>query len=207
VFTTIVTDTNAFALANRSLSATNSFTVVVTTSINLTGGQPQTNTIAAGGIVYYAVTVPANADFATNRLLFATAPVNVWFDTNAPPTTNRLLLPDVTYPTGMNGTVVLSTNTTPPLVPGSTYYLGVQNPNAGAVTFAVTVDFHLVPPLIVPPTIASIIATNIGGTNGFLLTWHGAMDRQPAAAELADVHEHHRLRPVHQPDQQPVHLL
>ena len=172
VFTTIVTDTNAFALANRSLSATNSFTVVVTMSINLTDGQPQTNTIAAGGIVYYAVPVPPNADFATNRLLFATAPVNVWFDTNTPPTTNRLLLPDVTYPTGTTGTAVLSTNTTPPLVPGSTYYLGVQNTNAGAVTFAVTVDFHLVPPLIVPPAIASIIATNIGGTNGFLLTWY-----------------------------------
>ncbi len=172
VFTTIVTDTNAFAPANRSLSATNSFTVVVTMSINLTDGQPQTNTIAAGGIVYYAVPVPPNADFATNRLLFATAPVNVWFDTNTPPTTNRLLLPDVTYPTGTTGTAVLSTNTTPPLVPGSTYYLGVQNTNAGAVTFAVTVDFHLVPPLIVPPAIASIIATNIGGTNGFLLTWY-----------------------------------
>ncbi len=172
VFTTIVTDTNAFALANRSLSATNRFTVVVTTSINLTGGQPQTNTIAAGGIVYYAVPVPANADFATNRLLFATAPVNVWFDTNAPPTTNRLLLPDVPYPTGTTGTAVLSTNTTPPLVPGSTYYLGVQNTNAVAVTFAVAVDFHLVPPLIVPPAIASIIGTNIGGTNGFLLTWY-----------------------------------
>jgi hypothetical protein len=170
VFTTIVTDTNAFALANRSLSATNSFTVVVTMSINLTGGQPQTNTIAAGGIVYYAVTVPANADFATNRLLFATAPVNVWFDTNAPPTTNRLLLPDVTYPTGTNGTVVLSTNATPLLVPGSAYYLGVQNTNSFPVTYALEVDFHV---LISTNTIfiSSITATNIGVTNGFRLAW------------------------------------
>ena len=98
IFTTVVTDTNPPAVNATSLSATNSFTVTVTTLINLPGGQPQTNSVGTGGITYYVVNVPTNADFATNILLFATTPVNVWFDTNSPPTTNLLLLPDITYP-------------------------------------------------------------------------------------------------------------
>jgi len=176
IFTTVVTDTNPPAVNATSLSATNSFTVTVTTLINLPGGQPQTNSVAAGGITYYVVNVPTNADFATNILLFATAPVNVWFDTNSPPTTNLLLLPDITYPSGTNGSVVLSAGTTPPLVPGSTYYLGVQNTNSFAVTFGIEVDFHLLTSTNVPSLtntifISSITATNIGVTNGFLLTW------------------------------------
>ena len=185
-FVTIVTDTNAYALVNQSLSATNSFTVIVTTLINLPGGQPQTNSVGAGGIDYYVVNVPTNADFATNILLFATAPVNVWFDTNNPPTTNRLLLPDVAYPVGTNGSAVLSTNTTPPLVPGSTYYLGVQNTNSFTVNYGIEVDFHLLTSTNTPPpppptntiVITSITATNIGGTNGFLLQWQGPTNFQ-----------------------------
>jgi len=39
-----------------------------------------TNVIPAGGIAYYLVIVPTNADFATNRLLFASGPLNVWFN-------------------------------------------------------------------------------------------------------------------------------
>ena len=185
-FITIVTNTDAFALTNQSLSATNSFTVIVTTLINLPGGQPQTNSVGAGGIDYYVVNVPTNADFATNILLFATAPVNVWFDTNNPPTTNLLLLPDVAYPVGTNGSAVLSTNTTPPLVPGSTYYLGVQNTNSFTVNYGIEVDFHLLTSTNTPPpppttntiVITSITATNIGGTNGFLLQWQGPTNFQ-----------------------------
>ena len=176
IFTTVVTDTNPPAVNATSLSATNSFTVTVTTLINLTGGQPQTNSVGAGGIIYYVVNVPTNADFATNILLFATnGPVNVWFDTNFPPTTNLLLLPDGTYPSGTNGSVVLSASTTPPLVPGSTYYLGVQNTNSFAVTYAIEVDFHLLTSTNAPAgpiVISSITATNIGGKFGFLLAWY-----------------------------------
>ena len=64
--------------------------------------------------------------------------------------------------------------TTPVLVPGSTYYLGVQNTNMASVFYAVSVNFHLVIPTNPPPpviTIASIVYTNIGSPNGFLLTW------------------------------------
>jgi hypothetical protein len=101
--------------------------------------------------------------------------VNVWFDTNFPPTTNVLLLPDTAYPGGTNGSVVLSAGTTPPLVPGSVYYLGVQNTNSFAVTFALEVDFHLLSGTNAaggPISISSITATNIGGKFGFLLTWY-----------------------------------
>jgi subtilisin-like proprotein convertase family protein len=182
IFTTVVTDTNPPAVNATSLSATNSFTVTVTTLINLPGGQPQTNSVGAGGIIYYVVNVPTNADFATNILLFATnGPVNVWFDTNFPPTPNLLLLPDGTYPSGTNGSVVLSASTTPPLVPGSTYYLGVQNTNSFAVTYAIEVDFHLLTSTNAPAgpiVISSITATNIGGTNGFLLQWQGPANFQ-----------------------------
>jgi hypothetical protein len=180
-FTTIVTDTNVFALVNRSLSATNSFTVIVNTLITLTDGQPLTNTVGPGGITYYVVNVPANADFATNILLFATGPLNIWFDTNNPPTTNILLLPDTTYPSGTNGSVMLSASTAPRLVPGATYYLGVQNPNGVPVTYGIEVDFHLLIP-VPPPTntifISSITPTNIGGWNGFLLQWQGPTNFQ-----------------------------
>ncbi|MGB8368199.1 MAG: LamG-like jellyroll fold domain-containing protein [Verrucomicrobiia bacterium] len=148
----------------------------------LTNGVPQTNSLPAGGFTYYAVTVPTNADFATNLLLFATAPVNVWFDTNFPPATNLLLLPDVAYPAGTNGSAVLSTNTAPPLAAGSTYYLGVQNTNSFTVTFALEVDFHLLTSTNVPAStnifISSITPTNIGGKFGFLLQWSGPTNYQ-----------------------------
>jgi subtilisin-like proprotein convertase family protein len=176
------TFTNSFGPVTVSVmvSATN----IVTTGgiITLTNGVPQTNSLPSGGLAYYLVAVPANADFATNILLFATAPLKVWFDTNSPPTTNLLLLPDLTYPGGTNGSAVLGTNTMPPLAPGSTYYLGVQNTNSFTVTFALEVDFHLLTSTNMPAAtnifITSITATNIGGTNGFLLQWQGPTNFQ-----------------------------
>src|SRR5208282_988504 len=126
----------------------------------------QTNSILPGAITYYQVNVPANADFATNLLLFAlNGSLNVWLGTNAPPTTNVFLF------SGTNGSYTLSTTSAPPLVPGSTYYLGVQNTNIFTVTYGIEVDFHLVIPTNAPIFISSIVATNIGGNFGFLLTW------------------------------------
>ena len=56
----------------------------------------------------------------------------------------------------------------PPFVPGSTYYLGVQNTNSFTVNYGIEVNFHLIAPAILPPftnviTIYSIIHTNING--------------------------------------------
>jgi subtilisin-like proprotein convertase family protein len=174
VFTTVVTDTNPWAINAQSLSATNSFTVTVLPA--LTGGQPQSNTVPAGGINWYLVSVPTNAIAATNRLLFATnLPVNVWFSTNVPPTITNAndfdLMPDVT-----NGVSVLTANSSPTnFIPGGVYFLGVQNTNSVPVNYALEVDFGFSNSIITVPTnsilISSIVHTNIGGMNGFLLTW------------------------------------
>jgi subtilisin-like proprotein convertase family protein/sugar lactone lactonase YvrE len=109
---------------------------------SLIGFVERTNQVAANSIYWYQVPVPANANFATNRLLSADQPVNLWFSPNNPPTiTNPAggdyqLLGSVT-----NGSFVISTITTPTLVPGATYYLGVQNTNSAGVNAGVEVDF------------------------------------------------------------------
>ncbi len=51
---------------------------------DINGGS--TNFIPAGGLAWYEVDVPTNADFATNILIFATGPLNMWYSTNVPPT-------------------------------------------------------------------------------------------------------------------------
>ncbi len=98
-------------------------------------------TIGSNSIGCLPVPVPPNALFATNILVSATGPLNVWFNQAGCPigSTNAndvLLLPGAT-----NGTVVLSASSTPPLVPGTNYYLGFQNTNSTNVNFVFRVDF------------------------------------------------------------------
>jgi subtilisin-like proprotein convertase family protein len=131
----------------------------------LSGGVAQTNSVSAGGTDYFLINVPTNADFATNTLLFAGAPVNLWLDTNTPPTTNVFLF------SGTNGSYTLSATGVPPLVPGGLYWLAVQNTNSFPVSFGLEVDFHLRTAANNPLTISSITFTNQTGTNGFLLVW------------------------------------
>jgi hypothetical protein len=162
VITTIVTDT--FTL----LSATNQFTVTVLPLL----GDDDTNVIGANSIRWFTIRVPANAVQATNILRFATAPLNLWFSTNRPPSITNAAAGDFEMITNStSGSYVIGTNSVPTLVPGSRYYLGVQNPNSFPVTNSVIVRFHLVfpPPQII--VISSIIQTNISGSNGFLITW------------------------------------
>jgi subtilisin-like proprotein convertase family protein len=114
-----------------------------TATILTTGSQPQTSSIQPGGIVYYAVLVPPYASYATNILVSATAPVNVWFNQNGLPT--GMNSPgDFLLITNAPGTSVLSTNSVPLLLPGRTYYIGVQNTNSGAVTAVFEVDFGMI---------------------------------------------------------------
>ena len=113
----------------------------------LTNGVPITNSIPPGGFFYFAVHVPTNADFATNILLFATGPLNMFFNQTGLPTgTNAGDFRFLTNSLGGIGSPVLGLSTTPPLIPGSTYILGLQNTNSFAVTNAIKVDFHLVLP-------------------------------------------------------------
>ena len=108
---------------------------------NLVGGRAQTNSVGANSLVWYGVKVPTNASYATNILLFATnQPVNVWFSAHYPPTITNSGDVDI-IPNSTGNSKVLSTNTTPAIVPGGTYYLGVQNSNSVAVGFALQVNF------------------------------------------------------------------
>ena len=142
------------------------------TILPLTNGVPASNSVPTGAVTYYQVNVPTNADYGTNLLLSSTGPLNVWFSTNNPPTTGSgddfLLIPSST-----SGSSILNPGSTPKLVPGSTYYLGVQNSGASAANFAVRVDFHLFtsPPSTNPIPISTITHTNINGTNAYLMVW------------------------------------
>jgi len=148
----------------------------------LANGVPQTNSIPADSVGYYLVNVPTNADFGTNSLSLTNGPLSLWFnETNSPDGMNpgdQLL-----FSASNNDSTVLSTTSTPTnIVPGGSYYLGVLNTNPFAVNYDIEVNFHLVPP---PPTvpvtnypISSVVVTNIGGTNGILLTWFAPTNYQ-----------------------------
>jgi subtilisin-like proprotein convertase family protein len=186
--------TNIFDIAGG-----NYFSVAVESplSINLnitpiTGGSPETNTVAANGVVYYSVSVPTNAIAASNLLIFATAPLNVWFDqTNLPQPANP---PDFLLLGGAFGGTsnILTGSSTPPLVPGQTYYVAVQNTNNLAVNYVFGVNFDLA--AVVGPTnpifTVNIVHTNIGGTNGFLLSWFAPTN------DAFEVQETPSLQPV-----------
>src|SRR6185312_15398947 len=143
--------------------------------LDLTNAEPRTNSILSGSTIFYRVDVPTNVDFATNSLLFSVnGLLNVWFTTNTPPTitsSNDFLL----FTNTASATSAISSATSPQLIPGSTYYLGVQNTNGFTTAYAIEVDFHFLtnapPPVTNGPPISTITQTNINGTNGFLLVW------------------------------------
>jgi hypothetical protein len=166
--TTKVTDNGV-----PNLSATNSFQVAV--SSGLTNDVPVTNFVGPNSVRFFRVKVPSNADIATNHLLFATpAGVSLWFTTNLPPSiTNATDVKLLDNSTG--GLAVLDTTNAPLLVPGSVYFLGVQNTNNFIEQFALKVTFHLVPFNFY---ISSIVQTNMSGTNGFLITWFAPTNTQ-----------------------------
>jgi subtilisin-like proprotein convertase family protein len=106
----------------------------------------ETNTIPTNQVAYFVVDVPSWASFATNILVSASAPVDLLFNQNLPPTGTGP--GDYTLLSGSIGGVgnpILSLATTPPLVRGARYYLGIRNPNAVPATVAVQVDFDVTP--------------------------------------------------------------
>ena len=157
---------HSLALTPQSVSS-----LISPVVLDITNGVPQTTSIFAGGVVFYKVNVPTNADFATNSLLYTlNGPLNVWLTTNTPPTI-ATINDSLLFGAATDGVSILSTTSMPTnIVPGSAYYLGVQNTNSFAVTYGIEVDFHLLS-LTNPIFISGIVSTNIGGTNGFLLTW------------------------------------
>jgi hypothetical protein len=172
---TVVTDSVPPAVNGPSLSATNSF--YVTVLMGLAPGSPATNVVPPNGTNWYEIVVPPNAIYATNTLVFATGPVNLWYSTRRPPSAggrgSAELLTDST-----GGVSVIGTNTTPLLVPGSVYYLGVQNLSSVAVTNSVEVDFDLVYPPPVYIADFKVTPARISGTNGYLVTWSAPASNQ-----------------------------
>ena len=99
-----------------------------------------TNLLGPGQIQWFSVAAPPWISFASNVLLSASAPVNLLFNPSAPPTGTNA--GDLFLLTGATtGRQVLATNGSPPLVPGTTYYLGIQNTNTTTVSLAFEVDF------------------------------------------------------------------
>lgn len=121
------------------------YETIIQTPVPLEHGQPSTNTIPAGEILYLSVDVPNWASYATNTLIFATNDaVNVWFNQNRPPETTNvgdlLMLGPVN-----SGSFTLDTAGVPPppLMPGQRYYIGIENPSTNAVTVAYQVEFDI----------------------------------------------------------------
>ena len=106
-----------------------------------TPGTEICNPVPATNILWYQVNVPLNAIFATNTLISSDQPVNLLINTNSPDINGAITVLSLST----NGIYPLSTtNGTPLLIPGSTYYLGVQNPNDVPVVDAcIEVDFDL----------------------------------------------------------------
>jgi len=120
------------------------FETVVPPAIGLTHAVPVTTTIGTNEIQYFYVDVPRWARAATNSIVSATGPVNLWFSQNGVPSCTNgpgdyLLLAGVT-----NGAFTLTSNSVPQLVSARRYYLGVQNTNADPVTFTIMVEFDVI---------------------------------------------------------------
>ena len=150
LFTTVVS--NSFTM----MTATNQFTVTVLPLLSPVL-PPQTNSVASNSVNWLAVSVPVDADWATNILLFATnQPVNVLFTTNFPPTVAGAytLMSNQVSGVSILGTATVPTN----IVPGSVYYLGVQNTNSLAVGYAVQVKFGYYPAPVLP-AISNLVIT------------------------------------------------
>jgi len=136
----------------------------------VSGGLAQTNFIPVDDIAWYQITVPADATMATNILRYATAPVNVWFSTNASPTITNPgdvdLIPNSTGNIANLAPATLSTNTAswPYIVSGGTYYLGVQNTNSSTVSYAIKVNFNGSTNEYSVPLLVSGITASGGGT-------------------------------------------
>ena len=125
-------------------------TSVFSTPLPVAPQDPITITVPPGQIVPLIVNVPSWASFATNILDSATGPVDLLLNpTNlptgaVPPDTELLTNSTGGIPAGISP--FLTVNTTPPFAPnqaGQSYYLGVRNNGAHAVTAVVEVDFDI----------------------------------------------------------------
>ena len=139
----------------------------------VTGAGPVTGSVLAGSMSQVVVAVPASVYWASNALLYATGPLNVWFNQTNPPTGNISAGDLLMLSAASTGVFVLTNSSVPPLVPGTNYYLGFQSTGASNVTFGFQVIFS--PALTNAVSNFSITLT----TNGFFqLQWNAPTNYQ-----------------------------
>jgi hypothetical protein len=126
---------------------------------------PITGSVLAGSMSEAVVAVPANVFWASNALLYATGPLNVWFNQANPPIGSTSAGDLLMLSAASSGVFVLTNSSVPPLVPGANYYLGFQSTGTSNVTFGFQVIFS--PALTNAVSNFSITVT----TNGFQLQW------------------------------------
>jgi subtilisin-like proprotein convertase family protein len=101
-----------------------------------------TNLLGPGQIQWYEIAVPDWVSFVTNSLFSSSQPVNLFFNPATPPTgTNagdQLLAVK-----SSSGQWIFSTNTPPVLVPGASYFLGIQNTNPATATLVFGIEFDV----------------------------------------------------------------
>jgi subtilisin-like proprotein convertase family protein len=121
------------------------FVTPTPTASPLVHGVTQSNFIAPGSIVYYSVFVPPWAQFATNILFnVSNGPLNLLFNQTFLPGTNTSDVPLMTGVANSNAVTLINGVGNPPLQPGQTYYLGVQNTGATVASFDIQVDFDII---------------------------------------------------------------
>jgi hypothetical protein len=94
----------------------------------------------------------------------------VWFNQTNPPTGNTSAGDFLILSATSAGAFVLTSNSVPPLVPGTNYYLGFQNPGASNVTFVFQVIFGY------PPV--SISSVSVLTNGNFQLQWSAPTNYQ-----------------------------
>jgi len=100
----------------------------------------------------------------------------MWWSTNVPPSVTNATDVDL-LPNSTGGTSILTTIASPAIIPGGTYYLGVQNANNVTVNYGIKVNFNVSGQFSGGPgvLISSITASGSATT----LTWTG-----PAGAQF-----------------------
>lgn len=123
----------------------------------LVPGMALTNTVAPGRMLQYRVDPPGWVTGMTNTLLTSNGLLRMWHNPAQPPTGTKqgdtLLLTGV-----QSGTAVIGTQGSPVLIPGSEYFLGIENTNSVPVTFAIELD------LAVPFLTSNALVTGVLGT-------------------------------------------
>lgn len=110
--------------------------------IAMNPGVPITNTVAGGQFQWVAVDVPIWSSFATNALLDSSVPLTLWLNTNVASAASNSGAIQLGAPLSQ-GAVLMSAGGQPPLLRGSRYYLGLQNPGPDPATFALAVNFDV----------------------------------------------------------------